>query len=372
MTTPRIAIFMQDQAGGGAERSMVNVMQGMVTQGVAVDLVTVRLKGPYVTDIPPQVRIIDLGCKRVSRSLMPLAGYLRKEKPDAMLSALTHVNVAAVLARILSRTSVRLVVSERSVPSLWYSHGKHNLLVRCSHHLRPWAYRKADGIITISAGVTEDLSQLTGIDRNRMTTIYNPVVTPQLIPRSMERVDHSWFIPGQPPVILGVGRMEKVKNFPMLIQAFARVRKIRPAKLVILGQGQVRPELEALVRQLGLVDDVLMPGFVSNPYAWMRQSALFVLSSDYEGLGNVLIEAMACGTPVIATRCPGGPPEILNHGQYGPLVPPGDAQALAHAMNAMLDHPTDARTLVQRANDFAVEPIARQYLQALLPGVALS
>jgi glycosyltransferase involved in cell wall biosynthesis len=367
----RVAIFLHHLGGGGVERVMVNLMHGLVDLNIPVDLVIVSLTGPHVASIPSQVRIVNLNKERVSRAIWPLAQYLRREKPTALLTALTHTNVAAVIARVLSRTRVRVAVSERNHISFWYKRGQHPPLVRLCHRLRPWAYRKADAIISISNGVGDDLAKLTGIDRSRITTIYNPTVTPELLIRSEEPVDHPWFAPGQPPVILGVGRFVDQKNFPLLINAFHRVRQQRPARLVILGEGEKRAELESQISRLGLTQDVLLPGFVSNPYAWMKRSSVFVFSSDFEGLGNVLIEAMACGTSVISTACPSGPEEILLQGKVGRLIPVNDLPAMTEAILETLDRPQDPQSLIERARTFSCDVITRQYLQLLVPGVRI-
>jgi glycosyltransferase involved in cell wall biosynthesis len=367
----KIAIFLHHLGGGGVERVMVNLMQELVNLNIPVDLVIVSLTGPHVTAVPRQVRIVNLNKQRVSRAIWPLAQYLKREKPTALLTALTHTNVAAVLANVLSGTRTPVVVSERNHISLWYKRGQHPLLVRLSHRLRPWAYRRTHAIISISNGVGDDLARLTGIDRQRIVTIYNPTVTPDMLARSQEPVDHPWFAPGQPPVILGVGRLVDQKNFPLLLDAFHQVRQQRQARLVILGEGENRSALEAQIRRLGIEQDVLLPGFVANPYAWMKHSSVFVLSSDFEGLGNVLIEAMACGTSVVSTACPSGPEEILNHGQVGRLVPVNDQPALTAAILETLEHPQDPQALMERARVFSSAVIARQYLQLLVPGVRI-
>jgi glycosyltransferase involved in cell wall biosynthesis len=226
----------------------------------------------------------------------------------------------------------------------------------------PWA----DAVIAVSDGVAEQVASLTGMPRERITTIYNPVVTPELLWRSREPVDHPWLAPGQPPVVLGVGKLKIQKGFRTLIRAFARVRAARPARLVILGEGARRRTLEALVDELGLREDVALPGYVENPWAWMSRASVFALSSRWEGLPGALIEAMACGCPVVSTDCPSGPAEILEGGVYGPLVPVGDAGALARAILELLDAPPDPARLRARAAAFCVDPALERYLEVLL------
>ncbi|NLO89188.1 MAG: glycosyltransferase, partial [Clostridia bacterium] len=187
-------------------------------------------------------------------------------------------------------------------------------------------------VVAVSQGVADDLVKTTGLMRELIKVIYNPIVTPELLEKAKESIGHPWFKPGQPPVILSAGRLTAAKDFPTLIHAFARVRAERLARLMILGEGEERPNLESLVRELGLESDVSMPEFVENPYAYMARAAVFVLSSAWEGFGNVLVEAMAVGTPVVSTDCPSGPAEILEGGKWGKLVPVGDVEKLAKAL----------------------------------------
>ena len=236
-------------------------------------------------------------------------------------------------------------------------------------HLVKRFYPWADYVIGISRGVADDLSQTAGLPRERIKILYNPVVTPELREKARAPLNHPWFEAGQPPVILAVGRLTKQKDFPTLIRAFAQVRQSRPARLLILGEGPDRPALEALVNQLGLEDSVAMPGFVDNPYAYMSRASLYVLSSRWEGLPTVLIEALYCGPPIIAMDCPSGPREILADGQHGLLVPVGDITALAQAIEAGLagktPHPTE-----ESWHPYSLEAVVDQYLHLLLNGKA--
>lgn len=201
----------------------------------------------------------------------------------------------------------------------------------------PWA----DGFVAVSQGVADDLRRFAQLPEVKVHTIYNPVVTDELLASAARTPEHPWLAPGEPPVILGVGRLVGQKDFATLVRAFALVRRTRSAKLIILGEGDKRPELEALVTELGLSDEVSLPGFVDNPFAYMARADTFVLSSRHEGLPGVLIQAMACGCKVVSTDCPSGPREILNNGSLGALVPVGDAGALAEAIVATLDKKGD-------------------------------
>ena len=301
-----IALFLPSLRGGGAERVMINLARGFSEQGLKVDLILAKAEGPYLSQVPPEVRVIDLHSDRVLRSLPELVRYLRRERPKAILSALDHANVVTIWARKLSRVPCRVVVSVHSTLSRAIAHDA-DLRRRLMPNLIGIFYPWADEIVVVSGGVADDLTKTTGLQRERIQVIYNPVVTPDVFEKARESLGHPWFAPGEPPVILSVGRLTKAKDYPTLIRAFARVRREHPARLMILGEGEERPKLEALIRELDLEEDVSLPGFVDNPYAYMARSAVFVLSSAWEGFGNVLVEAMAVGTPVVSTDCPSGP-----------------------------------------------------------------
>jgi glycosyltransferase involved in cell wall biosynthesis len=233
---------------------------------------------------------------------------------------------------------------------------------RLSIPLIRWLYPKADAIVAVSRGVGDSLAVVTGIPRERIHVIHNPLVSAELTADAEHSPGHPWFDKPRLPVVLGVGRLVPQKDFDTLIRAFALVRQQARGRLLILGEGPERPRLMALISALGLESEVELLGFTGNPYAYMRRARLVVLSSTFEGFGNVLVEAMACGTPVVSTDCPSGPAEILEQGRYGPLVPVGDPVALAAAMVNVLHGPIDRRALLDRSQAFSIERIAGQYL----------
>jgi glycosyltransferase involved in cell wall biosynthesis len=227
------------------------------------------------------------------------------------------------------------------------------------------SYGMADRVIAVSEGVAEDTAAVTGLPRDRIAVVRNPVVTPRLRAMAKEAVDHPWLPASDVPVVLGAGRMTRQKDFPVLVRAFARVRRERPCRLIVLGEGPDRAEIERLVGELGVGDDVSLPGFAVNPYAYMSRASLFVLSSRWEGSPNVLTEALAVGTPVVSTDCPSGPRETLQEGRFGPLVAVGDEEALARAILETMAHPLDAATLRGAVDEFTVERSADGYLEVL-------
>jgi glycosyltransferase involved in cell wall biosynthesis len=395
----RVAFVFAGFAGGGIERSMLALSKALLAQGLAVDLVVGGAEGELIGEVPEQatvveakpsplwrVRLAALAADRATlgllmthklrplkplrrlRRLPTLVRYLESARPNAVLAAEAHHNLMMVWARRLAGLDCRIVLSEHVHASshdarfnAWANHDLLPLLRR--------AYLQADAIVTVSNGLADDLAARAELPRDRITRVYNPVVGPDLLPKANQPLDHPWFATGAPPVILGAGRLHPQKDFATLIRALAALRSRRPARLVILGartDAEYAVALQALAAELGVAQDVDMPGFAHNPFAFMRRAAVFVLSSRYEGLGNVLIEALACGTPVVSTDCPSGPAEILDNGRFGRLVPVGDVAALARAIEDVLDNPA-VESLRARARLFTVERATDRYLRLLLP-----
>jgi glycosyltransferase involved in cell wall biosynthesis len=342
---------------------MVLLANGFAEHGLSVDLVLATAEGPYLKHVSKDVQVVGLGASRVAFGLPSLAAYLRRERPQALLSALSHANIAALLARRLARVGTRLVVSEHCGPSA-VAAAASSRRERALLFMMRWTYPFANRVVAVSQGVADDLVEAVDVPLNRIDVIYNPVVSGNLLRQSAEMADHEWVAPGQPPLVIGVGRLTRQKDFSTLIRAFALLRSERSARLLLLGEGEQREELCELVDRLGLTADVALPGFVDNPFPLMKHAALFVLSSQWEGFGNVLVEAMACGTQVVSTDCSSGPAEILDGGKWGRLVPTGDSSALASAMAAALDD-VEQPDVAERAAVFNVENAVERYLHAL-------
>lgn len=359
----KLAIFLSSLSGGGAERSMLKLAGGIAQRGLGVQLVMAQATGPYLREIPASVEPVDLGASRTLTSLPALVGYLRRERPQALLSSIDYVNLVALWARRLARVPVRVVVNEQNTLSFRGEEGgRLGRVPGLARRFYPWA----DAITAVSGGVADDLAVVTRLPRERIEVNFNPVVTPELHELKRAEVADPWLAPGQPPVLLAVGRLTPQKDFPTLLRAFARVRRERAARLLILGEGEDREALEALVSQLELTESVRMPGFAANPYACMSRAALFVLSSRWEGLPTVLIEALACGLPVVSTDCPSGPQEILAGGRFGALVPTRDEQALARTILAALAGETP-RPTPESWQPYALDVVVDRYLETLFP-----
>lgn len=392
-----LALYTNFSTFGGVERVLLNLAKALAEQGHRVDLVRCDEADADLNHAPPtKVVALSSGSRRRGRlsvlkadptGLVPLlppvllppkpsriilylpdlVHYLRREQPTALLAAKPYPNLTAVWAKRLANVSTRVVVSEHVHASRDLRYERRpkwrNRFIRpLLRRVYPWA----DAIVSVSDGVAEDMAAFVDIPRERITTIYNPIVTPDLHAEARAPLDHPWFRPGASPVVLGIGRLVLQKDFPTLLRAFARVRARRPARLMILGEGTLRNEMETLARTLGVAADVALPGFVEHPYAYMARAAVFALSSAWEGLPTVIIEALACGCPVVSTDCPSGPAEILAGGAYGTLVPVGDDAALAHAICDTLDNPPHRERLIERSQFFSADRAVEQYERLLL------
>jgi len=360
----KIALYIPTLLGGGAERVMVNLARGFVDTGLSVDLVLARAEGPYLSQIPKSVRVVNLSAGRVLASLPRLVTYLRQERPRGLISAQDHANVVAIWARELSRVPTRLIVSVHTTygRGTFDSMSLRDLKRRLIFPLMRVSYAKADRVVAVSNGVARSLIRFVGLSERNLSVIYNPVVMPEIHVKALEHINHPWFRPGEPPVVLGVGRLAPEKDFATLIRAFAKVRKAVPARLMILGEGSERAQLTELISQLGLECEVELPGFVDNPYKYMRAAGCLVLSSKREGLPTVLIEALALGTPVVATDCPSGPAEILAS-REDLIVPVGDEEAMAAVITKVLQEPRTS--LGVSVGPYELQNVIAQYCELI-------
>ena len=383
---------------GGAERMVLNLAQGLIDRGHRVDIVMFRPLFHYADEVPAAARLFaaenvaarypketaarpgarleylpapasglgwfdmarrfdwdlyrcrpDLNLLRWARAI---ASYVERENPDCVLPSLPRAKAAALVAGSMVSGQPRIV------PIVHSNYDYRNATAR--HRLRRLAGHAAH-FVGVSQGASERLAAVVGVPRERVTTIYNPVVTPTLHDRMTERPAHPWLLDRSVPVIMAAGRLEKPKDFPTLVRAFARLAARRSCRLVVLGEGRERETLEGLAAELGVAHRVSLPGWADNPFAYMSRAALLVVSSIHEGLGMVLVEALACGCPCVSTDCPAGPSEVLQDGGLGPLVAVGDEAGLAEAMERVLDRPPDKRMLRRRAAAFSVDAAASAY-----------
>ena len=378
----RITLAIPHLGGGGAERSVLRLARGLIERGYRVDILVFKKINTLEDEIPPQARQFILKPGRVNdfrdrirlarrfgfrilrflrRDLLgdaqSVAAYIDEERPDCILPSLPRAKSAALLALCFTK------LNPVTIPTV------HSVLMNRKRRFRKLysiLFPMADHIVTVSDGVADNAALKLGIPRKRISRIHNPADIAEIDELARAVPDHPWMSDDGPPIILSAGRLARVKDFPTLLQAFRRVSRNREVRLILLGEGSWRNRLGNMIRKMGLQEKVSLPGWVSNPYAFMSRASMFVLSSKFEGLGNVLIEAMACGCPCVSTNCPAGPAEILDNGRFGPLVPVGNDSALAKAMERVLDSPPDKDALLARAQEFSLDASVELYERMIL------
>jgi len=377
------ALLLRSFGVSGTARVMLRLAEGIAARGHRVDLVVCRSDGEFAEQVPAGVEPVPLAPRGdfstrlrfawARRSpgpalrfadagwVHPFADYLRSQRPDAVLAAATFSNVVAIWAREIAGLQVPVVLSQ-------HNHFSAKTVRRNRRWKRPLVreeYPRADALVGVSQGVSEDLADAIGVSRERVRTIYNPVVSPSVAEQAGEVPAHAWFQAGEPPVVLAAGKLKPRKDFAMLLRAFAQLRKEREVRLVVLGEGEERLALEQLARELGITEHVDLLGFTDNPFMYMARAAVFALPSQWEGFSAVIAEALACGCPVVSTDCPSGPAEVLDQGKYGKLVPIGDAPAMTRALRDTLESPLPRDVLRARGAEFSVERATDAYLEVL-------
>jgi len=349
--------------GGGAERVIVNLLRHMNRSDIELTLITLKLEGPYVSQLPADTQVVDLGTKRVRHSIVRLVREINRIQPDVIVSTLGHLNVALLALRPFLKKRPKIVLRETNAPSFAMRQAGKSGLYRVLYRL---FYPKADRVIALSKGMADDLLAFSGLSKEKVSIIYNPVVTEEIRRQADEAVDHPWLLHKDLPVCISVGRLVEQKNYDLLLRAFTKAVREVPARLLILGEGPKRPHLEALAEQLGVRSYVDFVGFTPNPYAYMARSDLFVLSSSWEGMPNVLLEALAVGLPAVATACI-GVPDVLDEGRYGRMIPIGGEEELSEAIRSSLGggSESDRQRQRERAGRFHIDIIAGEYREVL-------
>jgi glycosyltransferase involved in cell wall biosynthesis len=359
-----VAIYMRDLAGGGVERQTIRLAQELQAVGLSVILVLHQMRGELRDMIQGSIPVVDLNSRRTLQDIPLLARFLRRARPSVLISNLDHNNVAAVLAARLAATGTSVVICQHNALTSTFS----GTLNR-SYRLIPFLYRMlspfTDAAVAVSEGIADELHTMAHMPRHKINLIHNAVIGSGFQSRVEQPVTHRWFDDPEVPVFVTAGRLVPVKDHETLLRAFALHRRHRQSRLLILGAGPLRRSLEALACELRIADAAEFLGFQENPLPYFRHADAFVLSSYSEGFGNVLVESMGCGTPVIATDCEHGPAEILDRGRYGALVPPRDPQALADAMDmvAGLRERWPSGLLKARAAEFSSANCAAAYMQ---------
>lgn len=357
----KIAFFLPDLRMGGAEHMMAVIASAIAKRGYIVDFVLVKAEGPYLSHLDEKVRIIDLNKKSTYLSLFDLINYFRKNKPDFVLSSLDLTNMVALIARSVAKYPKYSIIRLANTQSIVSRSPIKKIIEK---YLIKILYPKADAIVAVSRSVSDDFKSYTNINHPSIEVIFNPIINERIIQRANEPNNHPWFNPKTVPVIIAIGRLSEQKNFSLLLQSFAKVLESTKARLIIFGEGPLRSDLENLVKELNLQDAVLLPGVVANPYNYLNNADLFVSSSNYEGLPNALVEALACECPVVSTDCQSGPREILDNGKYGILVEPSDVNGLARAILQSLN--SEKKSIPSTwLEQFTEDIIVNKYLKLL-------
>ncbi|MFL0810118.1 MAG: glycosyltransferase [Agarilytica sp.] len=361
---PRIAIFLATSGQSGVDRFVRNLIPEIARRGYLVDVLCVRNHGPYLENLPDNVRLVDLGSKHVYTSIPAVIRYLKRCKPQVLFSDKDKVNRSAIIARFFARVRLTQVVRVGSTISETYRNRSASTVMQIKFSLR-YLYPHAHRVIVPSTGAKEDLCREAKLPASHVEAIATPAIPDEAVHNDYPIPDHAWFQSKEKPIILGVGELSKRKDFATLLRAFAIVRQSLDCRLVIVGKGKQKEQLQALAKALGVDEDFDLPGFVKEPYPWLFHADLKVLCSLTEGMPLVLMEALAMGTPVVATDCPSGPREILQGGKYGGLVPMQDEKSLAQAIVNDIQEPPSRKTLRQAAEPYLVSNATDAYLRCM-------
>ncbi|MDB5988575.1 MAG: hypothetical protein JWR16_3628 [Nevskia sp.] len=351
---------------GGVRQWTLTMANALVERGHAVDMLVEAPQSRFVDEplLDARVRRVILG--NGIAAWLRLRQYVQQHPGVRLVAALDYYNLRAAKLKRRFGDRVHVMLTQRenlSADMAWRKPLKYwwNTL-----GVRRY-FNRADAVVTVSKGLATDLRDNWGVAESKLHTIYNPAFRPGVLELAKQPVDHPWFTDKRSPIVLAAGRLHYVKGFDDLLRAFALLRQRIDVRLVILGEGKEREPLTALVESLGLADSVALPGRVANAAAWMARADVFALSSRREGLPAVLIEALAVGLPIVATRCPSGPDEILEaddrEARWGSLVDVGDAPQMAAALHAALSSARPDRAVLRaRAEAFSLDRALQQYL----------
>lgn len=362
----KISFIIPSLSLGGIEVNTIRLAKAFYENGYLVDIVTVNSKNDYQEMIPNGIKIVNLNCRKLLLALPKIINYVKKEKPIALISASEGLNIITAMSKqFVKKIPTKIIISIRTHLSTEYKETNRKIK-KIFPILSRILYPKVDVIVAVSRGVAQDIQNLLKIPIKNIHIIYNPIFDDSIEELSSQEIHHPIFKKSRDfKIVLGAGRLTKQKDFKTLIYAFNEVRKKMKCKLVIIGEGEERKNLEDLIKKLGIENDVYLLGFVPNPYPYMKEADVFVLSSIWEGFGNVLVEAMATGTNVVSTNCPSGPTEILDNGLYGDLVRVGDYKQLSNSIIKAIENPKSKETIISRAKKFSVTSAFNKYKQII-------
>lgn len=360
----KLALYFPTLAMGGVERMALNLAQVLYAKGLSIDLVVVSANGPLRTEIPKGIRLFDLKSRKTSLSVFKLASYLKRERPDIILSSMSHANIFAITAAMIANIELKIVISEHSMPFKAGHKKKSSLKDVLIQLMCRLLYKRANGLVCVSDSVRKSWQGLLGATYPLAThVIYNPVIAADFYKRASHLPKDFSPEENNMPTIVSVGRLNPVKDFPTLIKAFALLNKKINTRLIILGEGKERKKLEQLISEKKLESKVSLLGVKNNVLPYLTHADIFVSTSRSEGLPSALIEAIALGTSVVVSDCPGGSTEIIEQGKYGHIFPVGDYSSLADKLFYVLENPTDKMFLKERAKVFYADTVAEEYLK---------
>jgi glycosyltransferase involved in cell wall biosynthesis len=358
----KIAFIIPSFEGGGAERVMINIANGFASKGIEVYLAVLNHHGVYQKEVSDNIQIIDINSNRAIFSFNAINAFINKKTPQIVYSTIGHINILLLIIRLLNRRNDYKVIIRESNTSSQLAKNNSYFKILLVDILRRIFYPTADLIIAPSKGVAIDLKDNYKINIKKIEVVNNPIDYNWLLSLSEKPLNDSYLKQSASKFIIGVGALTKQKDFETLIKAFAIVKKTHNCKLIILGEGPERQTLENLINELNLEEHVHMPGFVKNPFNYLKASDVFVLSSLYEGLPNVLIQAMLLELPCISTNCKSGPKEILKDGEYGQLVEVGDHLEISKAILNVLEGMWKSKSIKGLEKKYSLIQIVNQYL----------
>ncbi|WP_439883474.1 glycosyltransferase [Pontibacter sp. MBLB2868] len=356
----KIAFFYRRLNQGGIQRMILNCAEYLASCGHQVSVILIKKEGEYLDILDKRVRIIPFR-RTAKRSLYTsFSEILKKEEFDVLFTASPPLNIFSILCKLLTNTKTKFVISERNNTVSLFSNNKLTVS-KLTFFGIPLVYRFADCVVAVSEGLADNLSSIAMIPKKKIKTIYNPAYTDHLTKHIDDEIHHPWLKNKEVPVLINVARLSTAKNQKLLIRAVAKVLKTRQVKLIIVGEGPLRNSLQDEINKLNLQESIDMVGFQIHPVSWIAKSDLFVLSSDFEGFGNVVVEALATGITVVTTACNYGPPEIVKNGEFGYLASVGNEEDLADKIIYALDHPLEKEKQIARAKEFHVDTIVQKY-----------
>ena len=359
-----IALMFVTSGHSGVDRIVTNLLPEFGNTKHSFDLLTIPGHGPYSNNLPDNIKLRRLPALNQSTVFPGLIWYLYHHRPHILLTASHKLNRAALLARIITGVSTRIAIRMGMSVTAKIEEMKSTKSQALQDSMRKW-YPQADAVITPSQGVGNDLIEIAGINSKNLHVIPNPLINDMFYSMADKPVNHPWLKDSEVPIILSVGSLEARKDFSTLIRAFSKVKEKKQCRLLVLGEGKQRNKLLELAEELGVGNHVDLPGYDENPYRYMKNASVFVLSSRREGASAVIVEALACGTPVVSTDCPSGPAETLQNGRYGKLVPIGDHESMAEAISTTIANPQPKNLLREAVEKNRTDLSAKQYLRAM-------